>query len=86
MLNAAGDVVLTDPEAMRALAQPKRLALLDRLRRAGPMSSEGLAAEGEETPSDVAAQLRELERFGLVEADGRIGQAVGKGVLLRDPG
>ena len=85
MLNAVGDVVLTDPKAMRALAQPNRLALLDRLRQAGPMSAEGLAVEGDETHAEVEAQLRELERFGLVESDGSTWNAVGRGVFFEIP-
>jgi hypothetical protein len=31
-MNSVGDLVLTDPAALRALADPVRLALLDRLR------------------------------------------------------
>ena len=85
MLNAVGDVVLTDPEAMRALAEPARLELLDRLRRAGPSSVDELADRDETTPSSVAADLRELERFGLVESDGDTWTAVGKGVFFQVP-
>ena len=38
-LNAVGDLVLTDPAAMEALADPARLELLDDLRRAGPVTA-----------------------------------------------
>ena len=43
-LNAVGDLVLTEPAAMEALADPARLELLDDLRRAGPGTISGLAA------------------------------------------
>ena len=58
-VNAVGDIVLTDPQAMRALAEPSRLALLDGLRREGPATAAKLSAE--------AGELAELERCGFVE-------------------
>jgi DNA-binding transcriptional ArsR family regulator len=75
-LNEVGDVVLTDPAAMRALADPARLSLLDRLRRDGPGA---MHAEAEE-------HLRALEEVGLVERDesGRW-RAVGRGILFEIP-
>lgn len=77
-VNAVGDLVLTDPEAMRALADPVRLSLLDRLRREGP------AAAAELTASED--HLRELERFGFVSQgeDGRW-EAVAKGLVFEIP-
>jgi hypothetical protein len=85
MLNAVGDVVLTDPEAMFALAQPGRLGLLDRLRRSGPSSAAELASGSGEPASEIDAQLRELERFGLAESDGSTWRVVGKGVFFELP-
>jgi DNA-binding transcriptional ArsR family regulator len=77
--NQVGDLVLTDPAALRALADPARLALLDRLRREGP-------ATAAELSSDEAA-LGELARFGLVAFDAREGRwaAVGKGFVFEIP-
>ena len=43
-VNAVGDLVLADPESMRAIADPFRLALLDRLRRGGPATDAELAS------------------------------------------
>jgi DNA-binding transcriptional ArsR family regulator len=77
-VNSVGDLVLTDPGAMRALADPARLALLDRLRRQGPATAAELG--------DAAAHLRELERFGLVErGDGDRWTAVAKGFVFEIP-
>jgi len=75
-LNAVGDVVLTEPAEMRALADPARLSLLDRLRREGSVAMD---AEAEE-------HLRALEDVGLVERDenGRW-RAVGRGVFFEIP-
>jgi hypothetical protein len=66
-VNAVGDLVLTDPAAMRALAEPGRLALLDRLRREGSVTAAELCAHGPE--------LEELERFGFVTTTPRAGTA-----------
>jgi len=78
-LNAVGDLVLTEPEAMRALAQPARLVLLDRLRREGPATAAELAVPG------VEADLEALERHGFVEREGERWRAVGKGVFFEIP-
>lgn len=77
-VNAVGDLVLTDPGAMGALAEPLRLARLDPLRRKGPATAAELSAQ--------SAQLEELERFGFVarvEVAGENGwEAVGKGFVF----
>jgi DNA-binding transcriptional ArsR family regulator len=76
-----GDFVLTDPRAMRALAEPSRLALLDRLRRAGPATASELSAQ--------TGELEELERFGFVERVEVAGEsgwkAVAKGFVFEIP-
>lgn len=64
--NPLGDVVLTDPKAMRALAHPVRLAILDLLRRNGPSTATELAPEVGATPSVTSWHLRHLAAFGLV--------------------
>lgn len=78
-LNQVGDLVLTDPAALRTLADPGRLALLDRLRREGPATPGELSSD--------EAELRELARFGLVALDAGEGRwaAVGKGFVFEIP-
>lgn len=80
-MNAVGDLVLTDPRAMRALAEPSRLALLDRLRRESPATAAELSAQ--------SGELEELERFGFVarvEVGGAPGwKAVAKGFVFEIP-
>jgi hypothetical protein len=77
-VNPVGDLVLTDPQAMRALADPLRLALLDRLRRKGRATAAELAASED--------HLRELERYGFVSEheDGRW-EATAKGLVFEIP-
>lgn len=72
-LNAAGDLVLTDPRELRALADPLRLTLFDLVRRHSPATSAELARRTEQDRASVEEHLRELESVGLVErvaADG----------------
>lgn len=64
--NRLEDVELTDPKAMRALAHPVRLAILDRLRHHGPSTATELAPEVGATPSVTSWHLRHLASFGLV--------------------
>ena len=64
--NPFGDVVITAPKAMRALAHPVRLAILDLLRRNGPASATELAPAAGASPSVVSWHLRHLASFGLV--------------------
>ena len=85
-LNAVGDLVLTEPAAMEALADPARLELLDDLRRAGPATASGLAARLRSGQSALEADLRELEAHGLVtQDDERRWQAAGKGLVFEIP-
>ena len=83
-LNAVGDLVLTDPRAMQALADPFRLALHDHLRRHGPATAADLAAHLDSTEPAVEEHLRELEACGLVKRDDRW-EAVGKGFVFEIP-
>lgn len=64
--NPLDDVVITDPKAMRALAHPVRLAILDLLRRNGPATASDLAPEVGASPSVTSWHLRHLASFGLV--------------------
>ena len=64
--NRLGDLQVTDPMAMRALAHPVRLAILDQLRQRGPSTATELAPDVGATPSVTSWHLRHLEGFGLV--------------------
>jgi DNA-binding transcriptional ArsR family regulator len=84
-INAAGDLVLTDPAAMRALADPARLTLHDQLRREGPSSVAELAESLDLEAGDVETSLVVLEKAGLVERSGERWSVVGKGVFFEIP-
>ena len=58
---------VTDPRALRALAHPLRLALLDHLMTFGPRTASECAAVVGSTASNCSYHLRSLARFGLVE-------------------
>ncbi|MFF1464264.1 ArsR/SmtB family transcription factor [Streptomyces sp. NPDC058330] len=64
--NRLGDIEITDPQAMRALAHPVRLAILDHLQRYGPATATQLAPDVGATPSVTSWHLRHLAGFGLV--------------------
>jgi predicted transcriptional regulator len=66
-LNAVGDLVLTDPRELRALADPLRLTLFDLVRRHGPATSSELARRTDQDHASIEEHLRELESVGLVE-------------------
>jgi DNA-binding transcriptional ArsR family regulator len=83
-VNAVGDLELADPAAMRALAEPLRLALFDRVRR-GPATAAALATAVDEPEPAVDAHLAELESFGLVTRDGEEWRAVAKGFVFEIP-
>jgi DNA-binding transcriptional ArsR family regulator len=67
LTNPFGDLPVTDPQAMRALAHPVRLAILSYLQREGPATATMLAPHVNATPSVVSWHLRHLAGFGLVE-------------------
>lgn len=69
-LNAVGDLVLSDPRELRALADPLRLTLCDLVRRQGPATATALARQTNEDPSSIDGHLRVLESVGLVEEAG----------------
>lgn len=64
--NRFGDLEITDPKAMRALAHPVRLAALERLQRHGPATATQLSPHVGATPSVTSWHLRHLAGFGLV--------------------
>jgi DNA-binding transcriptional ArsR family regulator len=69
-LNSVGDLVLTEADELRALADPLRLSLFDLARREGPLTTDGLAARVDAEPAALDAHLRALAAVGLVEEDG----------------
>jgi DNA-binding transcriptional ArsR family regulator len=66
LTNRYGDFEITDPQALRALAHPVRLAILDRLQRYGPATATQLSPHVGATPSVLSWHLRHLASFGLV--------------------
>jgi hypothetical protein len=67
--------IVGDPRALRALAHPLRLAILDHLMTFGPQTASQCARVVGSTASNCSYHLRSLAHFGLVEsmdaADGR---------------
>jgi DNA-binding transcriptional ArsR family regulator len=92
LTNRLGDLELTDPRAMRALAHPVRLAVLDQLQRHGPATATQLSPVVGATPSVTSWHLRHLAQFGLVR-DSDAGQdrrqrwweAVARGIRFEVP-
>jgi DNA-binding transcriptional ArsR family regulator len=79
-VNELGDLEITDPRAMRALAHPVRLTLFERLQRHGPAPVGELAADAGTTPSAAGRHLRQLMQHGLVAQSEGIWKAVGTGI------
>jgi DNA-binding transcriptional ArsR family regulator len=88
----SGDVELDDPGALRALAHPARLAVVDELYQGFERTSSELAGLTGLSPSAMSYHLRALERWGIVERgatreDGRERPWRAAGRTLRlDPG
>jgi predicted ArsR family transcriptional regulator len=67
---------LTDPTAMRALAHPVRLALLEALSREGPLTATAAAGILDDSPGNMSWHLNVLAKYGFVEeAEGGHGRA-----------
>jgi DNA-binding transcriptional ArsR family regulator len=64
-----GDSVIHDPRALRALAHPVRLAILNYLRTVDSATASDCATALGAVPSACSFHLRVLARFGLVEED-----------------
>src|SRR5262245_46513456 len=88
-LNAVGDLVITEPRALRALADPFRLTLFDLVRREGGATSTVLARRTGHDEAAIDEHLRELESLGMVESravDGEIRwTAAVKGIYFEIP-
>ncbi len=60
-------VTLTDPMALRAVANPTRLLILGLLRREGPLTASQAGRLIGESSGTCSFHLRQLARYGLVE-------------------
>jgi DNA-binding transcriptional ArsR family regulator len=85
-------VVLSDPRAIRALAHPARLAILEALFPGEELTATEAAAVTGLSPSATSYHLKALAKWGIVEAgqarpDGRDRpwKAVGRGVEVSSP-
>jgi DNA-binding transcriptional ArsR family regulator len=58
---------ITDPRAMRAMAHPVRLALMEALSDAGSLTATEAAERVGESPSNCSFHLRQLAKYGFVE-------------------
>src|SRR5215813_7313093 len=65
---------ITDPRALRALAHPARLAILQHLVLDGPATATECAEVAGLFPSACSYHLRALARYGFVEEDPSGGQ------------
>jgi DNA-binding transcriptional ArsR family regulator len=79
-VNELGDLEVTDPRAMRALAHPVRLTIFELLQRQGSATVGELAANAGTTPSAAGRHLRQLEEHGLVVRSEGLWKAVGTGI------
>jgi DNA-binding transcriptional ArsR family regulator len=68
-LNVVGDLVLTEVEELRALADPVRLDLFDLVRRDGPLGVEDACGRLGLAPDAVSSHLRQLADAGLIDRD-----------------
>jgi DNA-binding transcriptional ArsR family regulator len=66
---------VTDPKALRAMAHPTRLALLELLAEEGPLTATQAAEHVGESPANCSFHLRTLAKYGYVrEAPGGRGR------------
>lgn len=61
---------LTDPRAMRALAHPRRLDLIELLFVEGPLTASQCAERLGDSPAGCSYHLRQLAKWGFVEETG----------------
>jgi predicted ArsR family transcriptional regulator len=62
--------VITDARAMRALAHPLRVALLEAMRRDGELTATRAAELLGESPANMSWHLQTLAKYGFVEETG----------------
>ena len=66
---------IDDPKAMRAMAHPIRLALLEALTHAGTLTATEAGEKVGESPANASFHLRQLAKYGFVEeAEGGTGR------------
>jgi len=58
---------LTDPRAMRAVAHPVRIALLEVLGTEGPLTATQAGEHIGESPTTCSFHLRQLAKYGFIE-------------------
>jgi predicted transcriptional regulator len=58
---------LTDPKAIRAIAHPVRVALLEALMREGPLTATEASEIVDESPANCSFHFRMLAKYGFVE-------------------
>jgi DNA-binding transcriptional ArsR family regulator len=63
--------VVTDARAMRALAHPLRVALLEAVRRDGEITATRAAELLDESPGNMSWHLQTLAKYGFVEEAGK---------------
>ncbi|HTW19404.1 MAG TPA: helix-turn-helix domain-containing protein [Mycobacteriales bacterium] len=61
---------VSDPRAMRALAHPMRIALLEALSREGPLTATRAAEILNDSPGNMSWHLQTLAKYGFVEEAG----------------
>ena len=61
---------ITDPRAMRAVAHPMRIALLEALVREGPLTASRAAELLDDSPGNMSWHLQTLAKYGFVEEAG----------------
>jgi DNA-binding transcriptional ArsR family regulator len=67
---------ISDPKAMRALAHPVRLAILDAMRNEGELTATRAAELLNQSPGNMSWHLQMLARYGfIVEAEGAKGRS-----------
>jgi DNA-binding transcriptional ArsR family regulator len=64
-----GIPAIKDPRAMRALAHPVRLDLLEALTFHGPLTATQAAEVVGESPANCSWHLRQLAKYGFIEED-----------------
>jgi len=58
---------ITDPKAVRGMAHPLRLQILDLLRYQGPMTATEVSQQIGESPANCSFHLRTLAKYGFIE-------------------
>jgi len=67
---------ITDPKAMRALAHPVRLAILDAMRNEGELTATRAADLLKQSPGNMSWHLQMLAKYGfIVEVEGAKGRS-----------